>query len=206
MSSCEIARAMSLFEIDDALDLLIESAAEQACGPEGQISEELRAAPAAYVEVFGEKVDRIANYIKAQEALAETAKKEACRLEMRRKAAENRAKACRSFLCWFMIARSLKYLRGRLNTFTLADNSAEALIIDQLQAVPKPFVTVVLSLPWPRWEELLAYIPEGTLLDELHRQASHASTIDRARVSDALKAGQPVPGARLSRGHHIRLR
>jgi hypothetical protein len=206
MNTCDIARTMSLFEIDQALDLLIESAAEQACGPEGEIAEDLRAALAEYVEVFGEKVDRIANYIKAQEAFAETAKKEACRLETRRKAAENRAKACKSFLCWFMRSRSLKYLRGRLNTFTLAENSAAALIIDQLTAVPQAFVTVVLSLPWPRWEELLAYIPEGTLLDELRWQASHASNIDRARVSEALKAGQAVPGARLSSGQHIRLR
>jgi hypothetical protein len=90
----------------------MESAAEQACRREGEISEELQAALAECVKVFAEKVDRIANYIKAQEALAETAKKEACRL------------------------------------------------------------------PWPRWELLLAYIPEGTLPEELRPQASHASNID----------------------------
>jgi hypothetical protein len=98
------------------LDLLIESAAEQACRREGEISEELQAALAECVKVFGEKVDRIANYFKSQEALAETAKKEACRL------------------------------------------------------------------PWPRWEELLAYIPEGTLLDQLRRQASHASLKGQRRA------------------------
>jgi hypothetical protein len=65
MSACDIARTMSLFEIDEALDLLVESA-EQAAGDE--ISDELRKALSEYVDGFGEKVDRIANYIKAQEA------------------------------------------------------------------------------------------------------------------------------------------
>jgi hypothetical protein len=36
MSACEIAQTMSLFEIDEALEVLIESAAEQAA--EGEMS------------------------------------------------------------------------------------------------------------------------------------------------------------------------
>jgi hypothetical protein len=107
MSACEIARTMSLFEIDEALDLLMESAAEQAA--EGEISDELRNALSEYVDSFGEKVDRIANYIKAQEAFAEAAEKESTRLDARRKSAENRIKACKAFVCWFMNCRSLKH-------------------------------------------------------------------------------------------------
>ena len=42
---------------------------------------------------------------------------------------------------------------------------------DEAQAVPQAFMTVLVSLPWPRWEELLSYVPEGTLLRELRRQA-----------------------------------
>jgi outer membrane murein-binding lipoprotein Lpp len=206
MSACEIARTMSLFEIDEALDLLIEAAAEQVSGPEGDISEELRTALARYVDAFGEKVDRIANYIKAQEAFAEAAKKEANRLEARRRSAENRVKTCKGFLCWFMICRSLKHLKGTLNTVTLSENSAETLMIDEAQAVPQAFMSVLVSLPWPRWEELLSHVPEGTLLRELRRQALETRDLDRGRVSEALKAGHVVPGARLSRGKHVRLR
>jgi hypothetical protein len=50
---------MNLFEIDEALDLLMESATEQAA--EGEISEDLRTALSEYVDAFGEKVDRITN-------------------------------------------------------------------------------------------------------------------------------------------------
>ena len=95
MSACEIARTMSLFEIDEALDLFIESSTEQV---EGEISDELRTALSEHADAFGDKVDRIANYIRAQEAFAEAAKKEASRLDARRKSAESRvANLPRSF-------------------------------------------------------------------------------------------------------------
>ena len=205
MSACEIARTMSLFEIDEALDLLMESAAEQVSGPEGEISEELRTALSEYVDAFGEKVDRIANYIKAQEALAEAAKKETCRLEARRKSAENRVKACKGFLCWFMTCRSLKHLKGRLNTFTLANNSVPSLVLYEPIAVNPVFQTVTLTLSWPEWQELSSLVPEGSLYSKLFDCEKNGKSIDRARIADALQSGQTVLGARLVRGQHVRL-
>ncbi len=47
---------------------------------------------ATYAEAFGYKVDRIANYLKAQKAEAELAQREAERFQVRYKAAENREK------------------------------------------------------------------------------------------------------------------
>jgi hypothetical protein len=202
MSACEIARTMSLFEIDEALDLLIESAAEQA---EGDISDNLRTALSEYVGAFGEKVDGIANYIKAQESFAEAAKKEACRLESRRKTAENRIKACKGFLCWFMTARSLKRLKGRLNTFTLASNSVDSLVFDDCVSVHPSFHGVSLTLSWPEWRELLSIVPAGTLHSRLLQCECDGKSIDRVRIIEALKAGHTVPGARLARGQHVRL-
>ena len=203
MSACDIARTMSLFEIDEALDLLIESAVGQAAGDE--ISDELRNALSEYVDAFGEKVDRIANYIKAQEACADAAKKEACRLESRRKAAENRIKTCKAFLCWFMTVRSLKHLKGRLNTFTLANNSVDSLVFDDCVSVHPSFHAVSLTLSWPEWRELLSVVPAGTLHSRLLQCETDGKSIDRVRLTEALKAGQTVPGARLVRGQHVRL-
>jgi hypothetical protein len=194
---------MSLFEIDEALDLLIESAAEQAV--EGEISDDLRTALSEYVDAFGEKVDRIANYIKAQESFAEAAKKETCRLESRRKTAENRVKTCKVFLCWFMTARSLKRLKGRLNTFTLASNSVDSLVFDDCVSVHPSFHAVSLTLSWPEWRELLSFVPAGTLHSRLLQWECDGKSIDRVRIIEALKAGHTVPGARLVRGQHVRL-
>ena len=205
MSACEIARTMSLFEIDEALDLLIESAAEQVGGPEGEISEQLRTALAEYVDAFGEKVDRIANYIKAQEAFAEAAKKEANRLDIRRKSAEVRVQACKAFLCWFMKVRSLKHLKGRLNTFTLTNNSVESLYVDDSVAVAAVFHDVTFTLSWAEWQELLSNLPPGPVRSKLAAAEDRCKCVNRNRLTEALKAGQPIAGTRLMRGQHVRL-
>ena len=203
MSACEIARTMSLFEIDEALDLLIESATEQAA--EGEISDELRTALAQYLEAFGEKVDRVANYIKAQQHFAEAARKEASRLEARRKSAENRIKACKEFLCWFMTCRSLKHLKGRLNTFTLAKNSVESLVLDESVPVSPMFHAVTLRMSWADWQELLAALPLDALRSKVQCAGERCKSVDRDRIIDVLRAGQPVSGARLVCGQHVRL-
>ena len=53
----DLARDMSLFEIDEALALLVESAQEEAAANGGEIPEELQVALREYIEAFGEKVD-----------------------------------------------------------------------------------------------------------------------------------------------------
>src|SRR5690242_778073 len=65
VQSKDLARHMSIFEIDEALELLMDSAVEEASANNGQLSEELQNALSTYVEAFGEKVDRIAHYLKA---------------------------------------------------------------------------------------------------------------------------------------------
>jgi hypothetical protein len=110
----ELARNMSLFEIDEALMALVESAQDEAAANGGELSEQLRTALADYVEAFSEKVDRIANYLKAQESFAELARREEERLHARRKSAENRVKGLKSFLCFSMLSRGVKHLKGHL--------------------------------------------------------------------------------------------
>lgn len=201
----QLAKAMTLFEIDEALSLLIESAYEHAAENDGLISEDLRNALAEYLGAFGEKVDRIANYIKAQEGVAELARKEANRLEARRKAAENRVKTVKAFLCWFMECRSLKHLKGRLNTITLANNSVESLVLDDGVQPPPTFQNVALAMTWGEWQDVQRSLPSGPLRERLTREAANTALIDRTRIDEALKAGQTVAGARLVRGRHVRI-
>jgi hypothetical protein len=203
MRACEIAKTMSLFEIDEALDLLIESATEQAA--EGEISDELRMALSEYVDALGEKVDRIANYIKAQEAFAEAAKKEASRLETRRRSADNRVKTCKGFVSWFMTCRSLKHLRGRMNTFAMANNSVDSLVIDDANVISAAFQSITLVLPWSDWQQLLSVVPLGPLHSKLVESEDGGKFVDRGRMVEALRSGQTVPGARLVRAQHVRL-
>ena len=97
-----LASEMTLFELDESLSLLMESATEGAADNSGQITDELRQALLDYCEAFGAKVDNIANYIKSQEFEARNAKSEVDRLQSRQAAAENKVERLKGLLKYFM--------------------------------------------------------------------------------------------------------
>ena len=92
-----LASEMTLFELDESLSILIESATDEAANNNGEIPEELRQALLNYCEAFGAKVDNIANYIKSQEFDARNAKAEIDRLQSRQAAAENKVERLKDF-------------------------------------------------------------------------------------------------------------
>src|ERR1700730_17796550 len=107
----EVAKGLSMFEIDESLDALVEAAEQEAEANNGEISDDIKTALATYAEAFGFKVDRIANYLKAQKAEAELARREGDRFQARYKAAENREKRLKQMLVWFMTSRNATKLR-----------------------------------------------------------------------------------------------
>src|SRR5256885_5719021 len=94
----DVAKRLSMFEIDESLEALVEAAEQEAEANNGEISEDIKTALATYAEAFGYKVDRIANYLKAQKAEAELAQREADRFQARYKAAESREKRLKQML------------------------------------------------------------------------------------------------------------
>ncbi len=176
---------------------------EEASANNGQLSEELQRALSTYIEAFGEKVDRIAQYLKAQEAEAEIAKREAARLQARQKSAEARAKGLKGFLCYFMESRQLRQLKGRLNTLTLAKNSCDSLVMDESAQVPPAFYRITVTFSWDEWKTVLDALPSGALAERLAAESAVPKEIDR--LSDALQSGTSIQGVELVRGHHIRL-
>ena len=204
----ELARKASIFEIDEALDLLVQSAEEEAEANNGEITEELRKALVEYVEAFGYKVDRIANYIKAQKAEAETAGREVERLEARRKAAENREKRLKSMLVYYMVTRELRQLRGALNTITLQGNSQPSLVVNDASRMPNVFYRARVDLPWTEWEGILASLPPGALLERLRAAEGRfvQKELQRGVLADAMARGEAVEGATLVKGQHVRVR
>jgi Siphovirus Gp157 len=107
----EVAKGLNMFEIDESLEALFEAAEQEAEANNGEISENIKTALATYAEAFGFKVDRIANYLKAQKAEAELARREGDRFQARYKAAENREKRLKQMLVWFMTSRNATKLR-----------------------------------------------------------------------------------------------
>jgi hypothetical protein len=201
----ELAHNMSLFEIDEALMALVESAQEEAAVNGGELSEQLRTALEDYVEAFGEKVDRIANYLKAQESFAELARREEERLHARRRSAETRAKGLKNFLSFWMLSRGLKRLKGHLNTITLSRNSADTLIIEEQAAIPDRYFKVTVQMSWDEWALVLSCLAEGPLHECLARRAAVEKELNRSHLQEAIAGGVVLPGVRLVRGHHVRM-
>ena len=204
----DVAKGLSMFDIDESLEALVEEAEQEAEANNGEISEGTKTALATYAEAFGYKVDRIANYLKAQKAEAELAQREAERFQARYRAAENREKRLKQMLVWFMISRSTPKLRGSLNTISLQANSAPSLTIQETTHIPDSFYRAKVELTWPEWREIVDSLPPGALRDRL--EAADGKIVQKdlqlGILSDALARGETITGASLVKGHHVRLR
>ena len=204
----DVAKGLSMFDIDESLEALVEEAEQEAEANNGEISEGTKTALATYAEAFGYKVDRIANYLKAQKAEAELAQREAERFQARHKAAENREKRLKQMLVWFMISRSTPKLRGSLNTISLQANSAPSLTIQETTHVPDSFYRAKVDLTWPEWRELVDSLPPSPLRERLGVADGKTvqKDLQRGILSDALARGEAITGVSLVKGHHVRLR
>jgi hypothetical protein len=204
----EVAKGLSMFEIDESLEALVDTAEQEAEANNGEISEEIKIALATYAEAFGYKLDRIANYLKAQKAEAEIAQREAERFQARHKAAENREKRLKQMLVWFMVARNVQKLRGALNTISLQANSAASLVIQETTHIPDSFYRAKIEVTWPEWIEILTALPQGPLRDRLREVGGKAvqKELQRGILADALARGEAITGVSLVKGNHVRLR
>jgi hypothetical protein len=203
-----VARGLSMFEIDEVLDALVEAAEQEAEANNGEISDDIKTALATYAEAFGYKVDRIANYLKAQKAEAELAQREAERFQARYKSAENREKRLKQMLLWFMISRDTQKLRGALNTISLQANGTPSLIIQETSQIPDSFYRARVELTWPEWCEIIESLPPSRLQDRLRNADGKTvqKELQRGILSDALARGETIIGVSLVKGRHVRLR
>ena len=204
----DVARGLSIFEIDESLEALVEAAEADAEANNGEISDSSKAALAMYAEAFGDKIDRIADYLKAQKAEAEIAQREAERFHNRHKAAENREKRLKQMLVWFMLSRNVPKLRGQLNTISLQANSTPSLLVQDASCIPASFYRARIEITWPEWLEILDALPRGCLRERLINGEGRfvEKELQRAILSDALARGEVIAGAALVKGNHVRLR
>ncbi|PYT27740.1 MAG: hypothetical protein DMG57_17255 [Acidobacteria bacterium] len=201
----EVAKGLSMFDIDESLDALVEAAEQEAEGNNGEISDDIKTALATYTEAFGYKVDRIANYLKAQKAEAELAQREAERFQARYKSAENREKRLKQMLVWFMISRDTQKLRGAMNTISLQANSTPSLVIQETSQIPDTFYRARVELAWP---EIIESLPPNRLRERLGKADGKTvqKELQRGILSDAVARGETIIGVSLVKASHVRLR
>jgi hypothetical protein len=202
----DLSKAMSLFELDESLSLLLDSALEAAEENHSEIPQELQQPLLNYGEAFGEKVDNIARYIHAQEAVIAIAGTEVGRYSRRKARAENAVARLKGLLKFFMDSRQIRSMKGRLNTISLRKNSQDSLLLSDPTSLPTEYCRLSISMNEAEWNDAVQYLPEDHPIrvrfgnpDAVKRES------DNSRIRDAIGAGIAVEGAELKRGEHIRV-
>ena len=187
----DLAKAFTLFQIEESLVLLAESAEEEGLTPE------IEAALTAYLEGAVEKRDRVAEFIHFCEAMAELAKAEVKRLQARQKHFEATAERVSSMVLHVLDWLRVKKLEGRTNTLKKRKCPPSVNVIDE-QKIPAEYKRVTVTLPLPQWQELLAGTSEdsrNTVLAGLRKQEI---TLDLEAIKQALNLEKAVEGADLA--------
>ena len=153
---------MTLYEIDNAIREVLESAADPETGE--LVDEELLEQYDKLIMDRDQKVENIGLYIKNLEADAAAIKAEAKNLTARAKAAENKAEHLRNYLQFCLDGQ--KFQSPRLSVSFRRSQKVE---VDQNR---------------------LFEIPDDYLR---HKDPE----VDKKRVSEALKAGEDIPGCTL---------
>ena len=157
----------------------------------------------ALCAAFGEKVDRMASFIRFTEARAAHCKEESARIAQYGKSLENKATRTKSLLRYFMESRDLKKLQGEHSAITLRTNSQERLEIADEDQLPAELKAYEMSLSSGLLRDVFAALP--TELQEAFEASIKKVVVDKAKVREELTAGSQIEGAVLKTDKHIRV-
>jgi len=187
----ELAKAFTLFQIEESLVLLAESAEEEGLTPE------IEAALTAYLESAIEKRDRVAEFIHFCEAMAELAKAEVKRLQARQKHFEATARRVSTMVLHVLDWLGVKKLEGRINTLKKRKRPSSVNVIDELR-IPAEYKRMTVTLPLPQWQVLLDGVPEESRTAILSAVLKERTSLDLKAIKQSLNLEKPVEGADLA--------
>lgn len=196
----------SLFELDERFIDLMDRAEEEAdCA--GDISNELLAEITEYLDAFRYKVDRIVGYWRWQESIAQICGEEVDRLAARKKAAEGRVNRLKSMLMAFMTSRGQKKLEGEKANITKQQNSTPALVIDNPSVITDEYFVLQVQLSKLDARAIVAALGPNPLRQRLQNDLQGTGwEINTTTLRAALLNNVSIEGARLAKGHHVRIR
>jgi hypothetical protein len=187
----DLAKTLTLFQMEESLVLLAESAEEEGLTPE------IEEALTAYLEGAVEKRDRVAEFIHFCEAMAELAKAEAKRLQARQKHFEGTAERVSSMVLHVLDWLGVKKLEGRTNTLKKRKCPPSVNVVDE-QKIPAEYKRVTVTLPLPQWQQLLAGTPEDARNTVLAGVRKQEISLDLEAIKQALNLEKAVEGADLA--------
>ena len=180
---------------------------EEATSDGGEIPQELVQEINHYLEAFRTKVDRIASYWRWQESIAEICGKEAERLAARKKAAEGRLDRLKGMLLALILSRGAKKLEGEKAAIGMQANGLASLVIDDPLQLGECFFENSIRFTKTELQELVYQLADGELRRRLETTlASKGWEVNSSAVRVAIGSSSSVPGTRLVKGHHVRLR
>ena len=196
----------SLFELDERFIELMERTEEDASAS-GEVSEALLIEITDYLEAFRGKVDRIAGYWRWQESIAKICGEEVERLAARRKAAAGRVVRLKDMLMTFLLTRGQKKLDGETGSIALQANGAASLVVDDPQQIGDGFYECPIRFTRPEMQEIVYQLAEGEIRRRLEvTLQGNGWEINASAVRAALVNNASMPGSRLVKGHHLRIR
>jgi hypothetical protein len=187
----EISTGLTLFQIEESLVLLAESAEEEGLTPE------IESALAAYLAGAVEKRDRVAEFIRFCEAMAALAKAEGKRLKARQKRFEATAERVSTMVLHVLDWLAVKKLEGRTNTLKKRKCPPSVKVIDE-RKIPGEYKRVTITLPLPHWQELLARTPNECRKAVLSSVRKQEITLDLEAIKQSLNLEKAVDGADLT--------
>lgn len=173
----------------------------------GAVPKELLQEINDYLEAFRTKVDRIAGYWRWQESIARICSEEEKRLSARKRAAEGRVTRLKEMLLYFMLARDLKELEGEKASIGLQANGMASLVIDDPLQIEERFFEASIRITKTELRVVVHLLPDGEFRRKLESVLTGTEwEINNSAVRSAITNNLPVSGARLVKGHHVRLR
>jgi hypothetical protein len=186
----DVAKGLTLFQIEESIALLAETVEEEGMTPE------LEQALAKYLEGALEKRDRVAEFIRYCEWMAELAKSEVKRLQARQKHFEATAERVSTMVLRVLDFFGAKKLEGRTHTLSKRKCPPSVRVDDDVR-VPSEFKRVTVTLRLDDWGSLLAVAPEQVRKEIEAAILKREETIDLKALKDALNLERDVPGANL---------
>jgi Siphovirus Gp157 len=186
-----IASTLTLFQVEQSLVLLAESAEEEGLTPE------LEQALVRYLEGAVEKRDRVAEFILFCEGMAGLAKNEVKRLQARQKHFEATGERVSAMVLRVLDFLGVTRLEGRMHTLKKRKCPASVKILEEAK-IPAAYKRITVTLPLPEWQALVGGIPEDLQKAVTASIRKQEISLDLESIKQALNIEEKIEGADLA--------
>ena len=197
-----VARALTLYDIEEHLIALTESVEMVTAEQEQEFLEDFRAA----LTSAAEKRDRVAHHLAHLEQQQAFAAKEIVRLQKFKKDREAAQARLESYVSYCIEAQGkdssgkYKKLEGNTTVMFLRACPVSVEVMD-MDAVPLDYQSVTVTMPASMWKDVLDVLGEE-FRDEVSAETEGTSSrpVDKRAIKAAIETGIEVPGATLIAG------